>query len=169
MTTNRWKILVLVVFALALLAGYFVGERKRVSPTVGPVSTTCSGVTVNPANNLQNLVNSNPAGTTFCIQPGVHRDMVTPKSGDVFTGLAGAVENGAMPLTNWQRVVVAGTPYWTTPGRRCSTAPRTSVYVNLATQAAISPTGYTRTTSRIPAFSRSVRSPREVSTMRRTG
>jgi parallel beta-helix repeat protein len=92
-------------------------HHEHPSPPV-PMTTppACSGVTVNPGDNLQSLVTSNPPGTTFCIQPGVHHDSVIPKSGDVFTGLPGAIESGSTLLTNWQHVVIAGTPYWTVAG-----------------------------------------------------
>ena len=82
----------------------------------GPGPTACTGLAVNPSDNLQALVNANPPGTTFCLQPGIHHDQVIPKSGDVFTGLPGAIENGGKLLTNWQRVTIKGIPYWTTPG-----------------------------------------------------
>src|SRR6516165_9889595 len=103
-----------VVLVGCLVLGFIIYRlgRKSIVPAAAP--TACTGVTVNPTDNLQNLVNANPAGTTFCLQPGVHHDSVKPKSNDIFTGISGAVENGARLLTNWQRTVIAGTPYWTT-------------------------------------------------------
>ena len=105
-----------VVLVGCLVLGFVIYRlgRKSIVPAAAP--TACTGVTVNPTDNLQNLVNANPAGTTFCLQPGVHHDSVKPKSNDTFTGISGAVENGARLLTNWQRTVIAGTPYWTTAG-----------------------------------------------------
>lgn len=48
---------------------------------------SCSGVTVNPRNNIQSLVDANLAGTTFCFTAGIYnRQTVAPKDGDQFVG-----------------------------------------------------------------------------------
>jgi parallel beta-helix repeat protein len=74
-------------------------------------------VTVAPTDNLQNLVNANPAGTTFTLLPGIHHDSVTSlKNGDTFTGQPGAIENGAKLLTGWSQVTINSVTYWTTGG-----------------------------------------------------
>jgi hypothetical protein len=74
-------------------------------------------VTVAPTDNLQNLVNANPAGTTFTLLPGVHHDSVTSiKNGDTFTGQPGAIENGAKVLAGWSQVAINSVTYWTTAG-----------------------------------------------------
>src|SRR5215471_5669063 len=84
-------------------------------------------VTVAPTDNLQNLVNANPAGTTFTLLPGVHHDSVTSiKNGDTFTGQPGAIENGANVLTGWNHVSINSTMYWTAAVRN----PITTTYSN---------------------------------------
>jgi parallel beta-helix repeat protein len=76
-----------------------------------------SQVMVAATDNLQNLVNANPAGTTFTLLHGVHHDSVTSlKNKDTFTGQPGAVENGAEVLTGWVPVSIGGTQYWTAAG-----------------------------------------------------
>jgi parallel beta-helix repeat protein len=95
--------------AVQFFGAYVTGAR-----TGAPAS---DGVTVAPSDNLQNLVNANPAGTTFSLQAGVHHDSVTSlKNGDTFTGQPGAVENGAKVLTGWTQVKINSTQYWTTAG-----------------------------------------------------
>jgi parallel beta-helix repeat protein len=62
-------------------------------------ATTCSGVSVSPGANVQNVLNAYGTGTTFCFQPGTYvlTGFIVPKSydrlisvvprGAVFTGL----------------------------------------------------------------------------------
>ncbi len=84
---------------------------------VAEVQMVRGQITVAPTDNLQSLVDANPAGTTFTLLPGVHHDSVTSlKNGDTFTGQPGAVENGANVLTGWSQVAIGGAIYWTTAG-----------------------------------------------------
>ena len=48
----------------------------------------CSGVKVTPSSNIQKLIASNPAGSTFCFQPGTYTNasQLEPQSNDVFDG-----------------------------------------------------------------------------------
>lgn len=60
------------------------GLRTPVGLQIGG---SCSGVIVKPANNIQSLVDTNPAGTTFCLNAGTYnRQTVTPKDGNQFIG-----------------------------------------------------------------------------------
>jgi parallel beta-helix repeat protein len=56
----------------------------------------CSGVPVTPSSNLQGLINSSPAGTTFCFASGTYNGVsLVPRSNDVFDGNGqGAVLDG---------------------------------------------------------------------------
>lgn len=57
----------------------------------------CSGVAVTTSSNIQNLINSNPSGTTFCFASGTYAnaDSLSPKANDVFDGNGqGAVLDG---------------------------------------------------------------------------
>lgn len=61
-------------------------------------------VVVNPGDNLQQLVNSHPAGTTFYLRAGVHKSPggtrhVDPKSDNTFIGEPGAVMDGGGTTT----------------------------------------------------------------------
>jgi hypothetical protein len=60
---------------------------------VGPqASVSCSGVTVNPGDTIQTLVDANPAGTVFCLTPGTYKNQaVAPKTGDQFIGTTDGV------------------------------------------------------------------------------
>jgi len=63
-------------------------------------STANQVINVSPGNNLQSLVNQNPAGTTFSLGAGTYRlQSAVPKDYDTFVGDAGAVLNGASLLT----------------------------------------------------------------------
>ncbi|NJL30201.1 MAG: carbohydrate-binding protein [Phycisphaerales bacterium] len=57
-------------------------------------------VYLNVGDNFQSVVNNNPAGTTYIIKSGVHRQQsVIAKNGDTFLGEYGAVLNGAKVLS----------------------------------------------------------------------
>lgn len=61
--------------------------------------------------NIQSVVNSYPGGTTFVIEPGVHRmQSVVPKSYDTFIGKGGSILSGAKLLTSFHE---SGS-YWVT-------------------------------------------------------
>lgn len=61
-------------------------------------------VSVSPMDNLQSLVNEYPAGTTFSLQPGIHRfQQVVPQNNDVFIGETGAIMSGAELLTTFSQ------------------------------------------------------------------
>jgi parallel beta-helix repeat protein len=69
---------------------------------VGPRAMSCSGVTVNPGDNIQSKVDSNSEGTTFCLKKGVYRNQtITPKNNDKFIGEVGTVLNGSKVLSGW--------------------------------------------------------------------
>jgi parallel beta-helix repeat protein len=88
----------------------------------GPATCPVGSLQVMPTEDLQALVTSADAGTTFCLLPGLHRDSVTVlKDGDTFTSPSGTtadgvVENGATTLAGWTQAVVRGTTYWVVPG-----------------------------------------------------
>lgn len=69
-----------------------------VPPTAPSTSTTTSvpgAVVVAPGTNLQSLVDANPAGTTFLLKAGVHRNIkVVPREGNKFVGEAGTILDG---------------------------------------------------------------------------
>jgi hypothetical protein len=70
-------------------------------------------VAVQPGDNVQALVESNPAGTTFRFKAGVYRGVsITPKERDTFQGDPGAVLNGSQVLKFERRG-----QYWVAAGR----------------------------------------------------
>ena len=69
-------------------------------------------VVVQPGDDVQSLVNSNPAGTTFHFKAGVYRGVsITPKDRDVFQGDPGATLNGSQTLKFQRRG-----QYWVASG-----------------------------------------------------
>ena len=73
----------LMITATAIISGQ---DRNAAAATV----------TLSPGANIQNAVNSNPAGTSFLLNPGVYHSTLTmTKNGDSFIGQPGAVMDGA--------------------------------------------------------------------------
>lgn len=69
------------------------------TPSAKPVGA----ITVPVGADLQSLVDSSPAGSTFWIEAGEHRmQSVTPKDNDHFIGEQGAVLNGSMLITDFE-------------------------------------------------------------------
>jgi hypothetical protein len=65
-------------------------------------SVASAQVSINPGQNIQQVVNQHPAGTTFTLKSGVHRmQTITPRSGDTFVGDGQAVLNGSRILSSW--------------------------------------------------------------------
>jgi hypothetical protein len=62
----------------------------------GPIQgQTCSGVNLTPDDSIQNSVDNNPAGTTFCLAAGSYaQQSVVPKNNNQFIGAYGAVLDG---------------------------------------------------------------------------
>jgi hypothetical protein len=82
------KRLVKLAIALAIIATTIIGGTHR--------SAMAATVTLSPGANIQNAVNSNPAGTSFLLNPGVYHSTLTmTKNGDSFIGQPGAVMDGA--------------------------------------------------------------------------
>jgi len=63
----------------------------------------CSGVVIKPGDDAQSIVNSKPAGTTFCFAAGLHRisDTIRPKADMTLASADRAVLTGSVPLTGW--------------------------------------------------------------------
>ena len=79
--------------------------------TGGTTTPPSASVSISPGANIQSLINSKPAGTTYLLKAGFHRASFTsvdqvhiaPKDGDVFEAEAGAVLSGAMLLSSFSR------------------------------------------------------------------
>lgn len=73
-----------------------------------------TGTDIYPGQDLQSKINSYPGGTTFRLQPGIHRlQSIVPKSGSSFVGQAGAILSGARLLTAFNR----SGKYWVASGQ----------------------------------------------------
>ena len=71
-------------------------------------------VDIYPWQNIQQVVNGYPAGTTFILKSGVHRmQTITARSGDRYIGESGTIVSGARQLTEFGR---AGA-YWFADGQ----------------------------------------------------
>lgn len=72
---------------------------------VGPVARSCQGVAVTAADDVQQVIDSHPPGTTFCLFAGTYRleTPLVPKRGDALIGRQSAVLNGSKVLTGWRK------------------------------------------------------------------
>jgi parallel beta-helix repeat protein len=78
-------------------------NNRRVA-TVQVNSAAPPGLSVAPGDDLAALVDASAEGTTFILEPGVHRGhMIWPKNGQSFVGENGAILNGAQILTTFTR------------------------------------------------------------------
>ncbi len=127
-------IVVLVVAGLALFGAVpsrHPGGRAGAAPEsafpnagAAPAAGPCDGVAVGPGDDLGRVVAAHPAGTTFCLQAGVHHpNGVVPKQGQRFVGVGQAtVLSGARTLAAGDaRRDQAGRWYW--PGQRQRSSP----------------------------------------------
>ncbi len=117
-----------VTTVIRCIATAFLGLAAVWVPVLGgggiaaAATVSCSGVSVAPGANVQNVVNAKPAGTTFCFQPGTYvlTQPVIPKSNDqlisvvtrgaVFTGnnVYNAGLRGAVGSAGQHDVLVSG-------------------------------------------------------------
>jgi parallel beta-helix repeat protein len=66
------------------------------------IPTAAQAVDIYPWQNIQQIVNGYPAGTTFVLKSGVHRmQTIYPRNGDRFFGEGGTVLSGARQLTEF--------------------------------------------------------------------
>jgi parallel beta-helix repeat protein len=72
---------------------------------VGPVPRSCDGVTVTTSDDVQEVIDAHPPGTTFCLAAGIYRleAPLEPKDGDALIGDQGTVLNGSKVLTGWRK------------------------------------------------------------------
>jgi len=92
---------------LAIVGGALLGVLR-------PAGAAAQSVEIYPGQNIQQVVNSYPAGTTFYLKAGVHRlQTITPRSGDRYIGEPGTVLSGARQLTSFSR----SGAYWVATGQ----------------------------------------------------
>jgi hypothetical protein len=95
------------LYHFRLVATNSVGTTNGTDGTFTTTAASgCVGVTVNPTDDLQALINANGTGTTFCIQSGTQRISaiggLTPKTNDVFLGVGqNAVISGSKLVGGW--------------------------------------------------------------------
>ena len=69
-----------------------------------PLCMARSTIMVKPGTDIQPLIDASPPGTTYLIQPGVHRlQSIQPRDGDIFEGAPGAILNGAQVVDHFHR------------------------------------------------------------------
>lgn len=63
----------------------------------------CTGVPVTTADNVQQLLDQNPTGTTFCLAAGRYRltTQLNPQQGQRLVGALGAILDGSKTITSW--------------------------------------------------------------------
>jgi parallel beta-helix repeat protein len=68
----------------------------------GAIPVACAGISVQPTDSIQAKVDANPAGSTFCLQPGTYREQgVQPKDNMTFIGVGEVILNGSRVLTGF--------------------------------------------------------------------
>jgi parallel beta-helix repeat protein len=83
---------------LAIVGGALLGVLR-------PAGAAAQSADIYPWQNIQQVVNGYPAGTTFYLKSGVHRmQTITPRSGDRYIGEGGTVLSGARQLTSFGRL-----------------------------------------------------------------
>jgi parallel beta-helix repeat protein len=115
-------------YTAGVLNGTFQVTATIAGVGAASATVTISGssvVSIMPGQNIQSVVNSHPAGTTFLLRAGVHRNQtITPRSGDSFVGeTSGSTRltmlSGARVLSGWSydgaRWYVSGQTQGTTP------------------------------------------------------
>jgi parallel beta-helix repeat protein len=87
-----------MITAFRLLLCAAVGIAAHAAPA-------CQGVQLSPGVEVQDVVSAHPAGSTYCLGPGVYRltKTIVPKSGDTISGAPGTILNGARLTTEWTR------------------------------------------------------------------
>jgi hypothetical protein len=65
----------------------------------------CRGVTVQPGDNVQSMLDRHATGATFCFQKGVYRirEPLVPRRGQKLIAVGRAVINGSVRVTSWTR------------------------------------------------------------------
>ncbi len=93
-----------LVSVYTILIGYYSNSYPEVqvinSKIAGDISVSNNdAIYVSPTDNVQSIINSNPAGTTYIFEEGIYRMItISPKSGDTLIGEYGAVLNGSKLL-----------------------------------------------------------------------
>jgi len=71
-----------------------VGPRVAVGPQAS-ISCPSGAVQLSPGSNVQSIVNSHPAGTTYCFAAGTYaQQQISPQAGDKYIGVKGAILDG---------------------------------------------------------------------------
>ena len=91
-------------FAFSLALGVVAFLSFSPGGVSGPLPRASSEVTAQPGDDINRLVEQNPAGTQFRLRAGVYRlQSIIPRDGDSFIGEPGAILNGAQLLTQFSR------------------------------------------------------------------
>lgn len=91
------KAAALILIAAAIGMHVLGAGTTPIHALPGQQAYTCppGAVTMRPGDNLQNIVNGQPAGTTFCLTPGTYQNQtIRPRTGDTFIGQPGAIMDG---------------------------------------------------------------------------
>ena len=73
------------------------------TPATVDAASGCEGIRLEPGNDPQAQLQSQPEGATFCFSAGVHRlvSPLTPKDRQRLVGEPGAILSGAQVVTGW--------------------------------------------------------------------
>lgn len=94
----------LLILCLTIGANWFGVIDFKNFKAQAQTSGSCAGIVVTPSDDLRALAAASAEGTTFCLQPGVYRNVsVEPRANQKFIGTSGVIFNGARVLTNFVR------------------------------------------------------------------
>ena len=118
-------------YTAGVLSGTYLVTATLPGAGSASATVTISGspvVAIAPGQNIQSIVNSHPAGTTFLLKAGVHRNQtITPRTGDSFVGETSGgtrltILSGARVLTGW----ISDGTRWYVSGQTQGSTPATS-------------------------------------------
>ena len=118
-------------YTAGVLGGTYLVTATLPGAASASATVTISGspvVAIAPGQNIQSVVNSHPAGTTFLLKAGVHRNQtITPRTGDSFVGETSGgtrltILSGARVLTGW----ISDGTRWYVSGQTQGSTPTTS-------------------------------------------
>lgn len=92
-------------FPLALIAIALSSTTVAQAPRqIGTDSIPPGAIVLNPGENVESIVKSSKAPSTFYFNAGTYRmQSITPRSGDIYVAAPGAILNGSALLTGWAK------------------------------------------------------------------
>lgn len=103
---SRLVIAVLSLVSLLGVMAFLLRTGEQGTTSEPSVAGECSGVSVEPGDDVRQRIHASPDGATLCFSPGVYRlgAPLTPKARQRLRARPGAVLNGSVIIPRWRRV-----------------------------------------------------------------